>query len=91
VQHIAARDPSDPALMNPSPYLIHRAAEVRSGPAAACTLIGDQTTDVQAARVIGAASIGYANKPGKAADLTDAGADAIVVRISELTEAVRAG
>ena len=28
-----------------------------------CTLLGDQTTDVQAARTIGAASIGYANKP----------------------------
>ncbi|MGZ0150380.1 HAD family hydrolase [Kribbella sp. WER1] len=90
VRHVEARDPSDPALMKPSPYLIQRAAEVLGVSPAACTLIGDQTTDVQAARVIGAASIGYANKPGKGADLTAAGADAVIAQISELTEAVRA-
>jgi len=55
----------------------------------ACTLIGDQPTDVQAARAIGAASIGDANKPGKADDLTAAGADAVIARINELTEAIR--
>jgi phosphoglycolate phosphatase len=55
----------------------------------ACTLIGDQTTDVQAARSIGAASIGYANKPGKADDLTAAGADAVIAHIDELTEAIQ--
>ncbi|MEV0286472.1 HAD family phosphatase [Kribbella sp. NPDC050820] len=91
VHHIEARDPSDPALMKPSPHLIRRAAEALAVPPVACVLIGDQTTDVQAARVIGTASIGYANKPGKADDLTAAGADAVIVHISELTEAVRAG
>jgi phosphoglycolate phosphatase-like HAD superfamily hydrolase len=53
-------------------------------------LIGDQTTDVQAAQAIGAASIGYANKPGKADDLAAAGADAVIAHIDELTEAIRA-
>jgi hypothetical protein len=39
---------------------------------------------------LGAATIGYANKPGKADDLTAAEADAVVARIDELTEAIRA-
>lgn len=65
VQHIEARDPSDPALMKPSPHLIERAAQALAVPPSQCTLIGDQTTDVKAARAIGAASIGYANKPGQ--------------------------
>jgi hypothetical protein len=51
-----------------------------------CALIDDQTTDVPAARAIGAGSIGYANKPGKADDLTAAGADAVIATIDELTQ-----
>ncbi|MFF0339675.1 HAD family hydrolase [Kribbella sp. NPDC004875] len=90
VQHIEARDPSDPGLMKPSPHLIERAALALGVEPDACTLIGDQPTDVQAAHAIGAASIGYANKPGKADDLAAAGADAVIVRIDELTEAIRA-
>jgi HAD superfamily hydrolase (TIGR01509 family) len=90
VQHIEARDPADPALMKPSPHLIERAAQALATTPDRCSLIGDQTTDIQASRAIGAASIGYANKPGKAEDLTAAGADVVITQISELTEAVRA-
>ncbi len=89
VQHVEARDPSDPGLMKPSPHLIERAAQTLDVEPDACTLIGDQTTDVRASRAIGAASIGYANKPGKADDLTAAGADAVIAHIDELTEAIR--
>jgi phosphoglycolate phosphatase len=91
VQHIEARDPSNPALMKPSPHLIERAAQALAVAPERCTLIGDQTTDVRAAQAIGAGSVGYANKPGKSDDLTAAGADAIIERIAELTKAVRAG
>ena len=90
VDHIEARDPSDPALMKPSPHLVEKAAQALAVEPDACTLIGDQTTDVQAARAIGASSIGYANKPGKADDLTAAGADAVIAHIAELTQAVQA-
>jgi HAD superfamily hydrolase (TIGR01509 family) len=88
VQHIEARDPSDPALMKPNPYLIEQAAQALGTSPSRCALIGDQTTDIQAARAIGAASIGYANKPGKADDLTAAGADAVIATIDELTRAI---
>lgn len=90
VQHVEARDPSDPTLMKPHPYLIERAAQALVTTPVRCTLIGDQTTDVRASKSIGAGSIGYANKPGKAEDLTAAGADAVIAHISELTEAIRA-
>jgi HAD superfamily hydrolase (TIGR01509 family) len=89
VQHIEARDPSDPALMKPSPHLIERAAQALAVAPDRCTLIGDQTTDVRAARAIGAGSVGYANKPGKADDLRAAGADAIIEQMDQLTRAVR--
>jgi HAD superfamily hydrolase (TIGR01509 family) len=90
VQHVEARDPFDPGLMKPSPYLIEKAAQALGTSPRRCTLIGDQTSDVKAARAIGAASVGYANKPGKADDLTAAGADAVIEHINELTEAIRA-
>ncbi|MGW5194757.1 HAD hydrolase-like protein [Kribbella sp. NPDC004138] len=77
MDHVEARDPSDPGA---------QALAVEGG---ACTLIGDQTTDVQAARAIGAVRIGYANKPGKTDDLAAAGADAVMAHIAELTEAIR--
>jgi beta-phosphoglucomutase-like phosphatase (HAD superfamily) len=76
--------------MKPSPHLIERAAQALAVEPDACALIGDQATDVQAARAIGAASIGYANKPGTAADLAAGGADAVIAHIDELTEAARA-
>lgn len=89
VQHIEGRDPSDPALMKPNPYLIQRAAHALAVSTQRCSLIGDQTTDIRAAQASGAASIGYANKPGKSGDLTAAGADIVIGRISELTEVIR--
>ena len=90
VQHIEARDPADPARMKPSPYLVDRAVHALGMTPARCALIGDQPTDIEAAQAVGAASIGYANKPGKYLDLAAAGADAITIQIDELAQAVRA-
>ncbi|WP_405063829.1 HAD hydrolase-like protein [Kribbella sp. NBC_01505] len=75
--------------MKPNPHLINRAAQALGVSPKACTLIGDQITDIQAAQASGAASIGYANKPGKPNALRAAGADLIIRHISELTEAIR--
>ncbi|TDC25315.1 HAD family hydrolase [Kribbella albertanoniae] len=89
VHHIEARNPADPTLMKPNPYLIQQAAQALGAAPETCTLIGDQPTDIRAAQASGAATIAYANKPGKANALTTAGADAIIDRISDLTEAIR--
>jgi phosphoglycolate phosphatase len=75
--------------MKPNPYLLEQAALALETSPSRCAHIGDQITDVQAARAIGAPSIGLANKPDNADDLTAAGADAVIVTIDELTEAIR--
>lgn len=74
----------DPGLLKPSPYLVTEAlARLHADPSAA-VLIGDQPTDIEAARRAGIASIGYANKPGKEDRLRHAGATAIVMHIGEI-------
>ncbi len=90
VQHVEARDPADPTRMEPSPYLVERAAQAIAVPLTRCLLIGDQPTDIQAAQAVRATSIGYANKPGKYVDLAAAGADTITIQMDELTEEARA-
>lgn len=52
-----------------------------------CAFVGDSVTDVLAGRLAGATVIGFANKPGKADDLTRAGADAVTNRLSRVSAA----
>jgi beta-phosphoglucomutase-like phosphatase (HAD superfamily) len=91
VQHIEAREEVDPARMKPNPYLIERAAHAIGVSLTRCLLIGDQPTEIQAAQAVGAAGIGYANKPGKYVDLAAAVAEAITIQMDELAQAARAG
>jgi phosphoglycolate phosphatase-like HAD superfamily hydrolase len=49
-------------------------------------MVGDQITDIDAARQAGTHSIGYANKPGKAETL----ANAIITSLGPLALALRA-
>jgi beta-phosphoglucomutase-like phosphatase (HAD superfamily) len=60
-----ARTSPDPYLLKPSPHLIEQAVTANNSDPAACTLMGDSVTDIDAAREAGTHSIGYANKPGK--------------------------
>jgi phosphoglycolate phosphatase len=81
---------ADPALLKPSPHLVQQAITGLNAPSAECVLIGDSTTDMQAAALAGTASIGYANKPGKATSLATAGAAAIVGSLADVVLALRA-
>jgi phosphoglycolate phosphatase len=86
VSHISARTNPDPALLKPNPQLLTQALAVLNVSAAAATFFGDSITDVQAACAAGTMSIGYTNKPGKAAELMTAGADTVIhapVKIAE--------
>ncbi|MFI6680144.1 HAD family hydrolase [Kribbella sp. NPDC050470] len=89
VAHVEGRDPSDPALMKPSPHLIENTTRALGVRTAACVFIGDQTSDMEAGRGAGTHTIGYANKPGKANALSAAGADLIVRTMTEVAAAVR--
>lgn len=74
---VVARTSHDPALLKPSPHLIETALEALGAEPGVCAFVGDSTTDIEAARLVGVPSIGYANRPGKRASLTEAGADAV--------------
>ncbi|APU17946.1 MULTISPECIES: HAD family hydrolase [Actinoalloteichus] len=65
VDHIQGRDPYDPTLMKPNAHLLTEAAKALDVDAAYCVLIGDSTTDVQAAHALEVPAIAYADKPGK--------------------------
>ncbi|MFI1203808.1 HAD family hydrolase [Streptomyces sp. NPDC020883] len=76
-----------PKSMKPSPRLLSaamRAAEAKPGD---CIFVGDAVRDVEAAHAAGMEAIGYANKPGKDATLTAAGAVAVVTSMDDLARA----
>jgi beta-phosphoglucomutase-like phosphatase (HAD superfamily) len=87
---VAARTSPDPALLKPSPHLIEQAIGGLGAPRAECVLLGDTTTDMQAARLAGIESIGYANRPGKHASLAAAGAAAVISSLADLVLPLRA-
>jgi len=90
VAYIAARTSTDPAQLKPSPSLIEQAITGLDAPPEECALVGDTTTDIQATASAGIASIGYANKPGKHAALTAAGATAVIDSLADLVLPLRA-
>jgi beta-phosphoglucomutase-like phosphatase (HAD superfamily) len=73
VSFVSARAYADPALMKPNPIPLTLAADRLGVKIADAVLIGDATTDIEASRLAGAKSIGYANKPGKREALAGAG------------------
>jgi HAD superfamily hydrolase (TIGR01509 family) len=89
VAHIEGRDPEDARRMKPNPWVIRRAlAHVAASPNNA-VLIGDALTDIEAAHAADVRVVGYANKPGKAARLQGAGADAIATDMHQVADALR--
>jgi beta-phosphoglucomutase-like phosphatase (HAD superfamily) len=75
--------------MKPSPYRVRIAVGALQTEPENCVFIGDTVTDVLAGLLGGVAVIGYANKPGKAEDLSHAGARAVTTDLAEITTALR--
>ena len=90
ISTVIARTSADPDLLKPCPHFLQQAIIASNAEPATCTLVGDQITDIDAARQAGTHSIGYANKPGKTDSFTDAGAEAIITSLAPLTLAFRA-
>jgi phosphoglycolate phosphatase len=88
ISTVIARTSADPDLLKPCPHFLQQAITASKAEPATCTLVGDQITDIDAARQAGTHSIGYANKPGKVQSLADAGA--IITSLAALTLALRA-
>jgi len=89
VGQIIGRDDPDPDLMKPSPYRVRIAVGALRAEPQDCVFIGDTVTDVLAGLLGGVAVIGYANKPGKAEALSQAGARAVTTDLAEITTALR--
>ncbi|WP_426501244.1 HAD family hydrolase [Streptomyces sp. D54] len=88
VHQVVGRTPNRPDLMKPSPHSLERAAKDLGVRASTCTLIGDSTTDIEAAARARCMAIGFANKPGKEASLVAAGATALITTMLTVAEAL---
>lgn len=84
IDYVSARSNADPSLMKPSPHLVTQAIAALKANRGLAALVGDQVSDITAARCAGVQAVGYANKIGKADSLERAGADLIIMRMSEL-------
>jgi phosphoglycolate phosphatase len=81
------RVPGRPKSMKPSPELLLATMRAAHAEPTACIFIGDAVRDVEAAQAAGMPAIGYANKPGKAEALAEAGAVSVVTAMKALAEA----
>ncbi|XNL74963.1 HAD hydrolase-like protein [Actinomadura madurae] len=68
----------------------HRAAQEASGPPDPCLVIGDAPTDIEAAKKVGAPSVGYAKRKSRVRELGAAGADIVVESMALPAEAAGA-
>lgn len=71
---VSARKGANIALLKPNSHFIRQAITALDISPSECVFIGDSPSDVEAARAANVLSIGYANKPGKAAKLIAANA-----------------
>ncbi|MBK3569510.1 HAD family hydrolase [Streptomyces sp. MBT62] len=75
---VFGRDPDDARHMKPHPRCVERALAHLRLPASSCVVIGDQLTDLEAARTAGTGFVGYTGDEERAGDMRRAGANAVV-------------
>lgn len=75
---VFGRDPDDARRMKPDPDCVHRALKHLALPAASCLLVGDQLTDLKAARSAGTCFLGYTRHMSRAREMKQGGADHVV-------------
>jgi N-acetyl-D-muramate 6-phosphate phosphatase len=88
IGRVVGRVPGQPSSMKPSPRLLLDA--MGETPPERCVFIGDAVRDVEAGHAAGVPTIGYANKPGKAAKLGDAGAAVVVDSLVTVADSLHA-
>jgi len=85
---VGRRDQMPAQLLKPNPHLVKIALTRAHVKADAAVFVGDSVTDVEAGKAVSVATVGYANKPGKRARLTSAGAHAIIDTMIELAQSM---
>ncbi|MFJ3405224.1 HAD family hydrolase [Promicromonospora sp. NPDC090134] len=86
---VLGRPRYQPDLMKPNRFVVDAALELLNLDAADTVLIGDTVPDMQVARTVGTRAIGYAKHPERSGALAEAGADAVVLSMSELLDPER--
>jgi phosphoglycolate phosphatase len=86
---VIARTSHNPGLLKPDPYLINQAVAALAAEPGECTLVGDSTTDVEAAHLASVHAIGYANRPGMRERLAQAGAGVVITSLADLAIRLR--
>lgn len=77
VDNVSARRSADVGLLKPSPHLVLSAARALATSPSRCAFVGDSRSDLESATAADVAAIGFANKPGKADNLSGFGAPII--------------
>ena len=86
---IVGREPLRPDLMKPNPWpLIGALNQLQVAPRDAL-FVGDTSTDLEVAKVVGVPCIAFANKPGKREFFEAAGADLTVDSMRDLEAGIR--
>ncbi|WP_270891966.1 HAD family hydrolase [Streptomyces sp. DHE17-7] len=75
---VFGRSPHDARLMKPHPDCVHRALRHLALPSSDCLLVGDQLTDLDAARSAGTGFLGLTRAAERARQMAERGADAVV-------------
>lgn len=84
VRGVVGRQLHRPDLMKPHPSLVGAALDVLGQTASQCVMIGDSTTDIQAAQHFGMPTVGFAKRPTRAPELRSVGADAVTESMKSL-------
>lgn len=83
VYDVVGRPEHRPDLMKPDPHMVRAALSLLTVDAWDAVLIGDSVSDIIAARAAGVPTVGYAKTPARGAELADAGATAIIDRMTD--------
>lgn len=84
VSGISARTPENMSRLKPDPHLLQEAIAAHGATPDRYVMIGDSSSDIEAAHASGTASIGYANKPGSAEKLSSYQPTALIHDMIEL-------
>ncbi len=84
ISSVSARTVDDAGRLKPQPHLLQQAMAIHGTSPGECLMIGDSTTDIQAARAAGTLVVAYANKPGKRERLAAHQPDAIIDHMADL-------
>ncbi|WP_091425927.1 HAD family hydrolase [Micromonospora tulbaghiae] len=88
VSPVVGRAYAEPARMKPNPEPVMKAVRALGKAPNRCVLVGDSLSDIEGAHAAGVLAIGYANRPTKADAFRSAGAEAVIVSMSELANAL---